>query len=159
MTDLLNTPIEYLKSVGPQRGSILRKEAGIFTFGDLLNYFPFRYVDKTSFQKIADIPHLDGFVQLKGRITGLREVATGRLKRLEAKLDDGSGTIDLVWFKGGKWIKPKLQNLPEVIIYGKPKQFGAKVNIAHPEMEIFTCNEAPSGGLQAVYHSEEKLQN
>ncbi|MBI3133384.1 MAG: ATP-dependent DNA helicase RecG [Bacteroidetes bacterium] len=158
MSDLLNTPIEYLKSVGPQRGSILRKEAGIFTFGDLLNYFPFRYVDKTSFQKISDIPHLEGFVQLKGRITGLRDVAVGRLKRLEAKLDDGTGTIDLVWFKGAKWIKPKLQNLPEVIIYGKPKQFGAKVTIAHPEMEILTGLEAPSGGLQAVYHSGEKLQ-
>jgi len=158
MSDLLSTPIEYLKGVGSQRGSILRKEAGIFTFGDLLNYFPFRYVDKTSFQKISEIANLDGHVQLKGRITGLREVATGRLKRLEARLDDGSGSIDLVWFKGGKWIKPKLQNLPEVIIYGKPKQFGAKVNIAHPEMEILTGNEPVVGGLQAVYHSGEKLQ-
>lgn len=158
MTDLLNTPIEYLKSVGPQRGSILRKEAGIFTFGDLLEYYPFRYVDKTSFQKISDIPHLEGFVQLKGKITSLKEVATGRIKRLEAKLDDGSGTIDLVWFKGAKWIKPKLISLPEVIVYGKPKQFGLKVNIAHPDMEILTGLETPQGGLQAVYHSGDKLQ-
>lgn len=158
MSDLLSTPIEYLKSVGPQRGAILRKEAGIFTFGDLLEYYPFRYVDKTSFQKISEIPHQEGFVQLKGKITGLKEVVTGRIKRLEAKLDDGSGTIDLVWFKGAKWIKPKLSPLPNVIIYGKPKQFGAKLNIAHPEMEILTGNEVPAGGLQAVYHSGEKLQ-
>jgi ATP-dependent DNA helicase RecG len=158
MSDLLSTPIEYLKSVGPQRGAILRKEAGIFTFGDLLTYYPFRYVDKTSFQKISDIAHLEGFVQLKGKITSIREVATGRIKRLEARLEDGSGSIDLVWFKGAKWIKPKIANLPEVIVYGKPKQFGPKVNIAHPEMEILTGKEEVSGGLQAIYHSGEKLQ-
>ncbi|MBK6953408.1 MAG: ATP-dependent DNA helicase RecG [Crocinitomicaceae bacterium] len=158
MSDLLSTPIEYLKSVGPQRGAILRKEAGIFTFGDLLTYYPFRYVDKTSFQKISDIAHLEGFVQLKGKITSIREVATGRIKRLEARLEDGSGSIDLVWFKGAKWIKPKIASLPEVIVYGKPKQFGPKVNIAHPEMEILTGKEEVSGGLQAIYHSGEKLQ-
>ncbi len=158
MSDLLSTPIEYLKSVGPQRGAILRKEAGIFTFGDLLTYYPFRYVDKTSFQKISDIVHLEGFVQLKGKITSIREVATGRIKRLEARLEDGSGSIDLVWFKGAKWIKPKIANLPEVIVYGKPKQFGPKVNIAHPEMEILTGKEEVNGGLQAIYHSGEKLQ-
>ncbi len=158
MSDLLSTPIEYLKSVGPQRGAILRKEAGIFTFGDLLTYYPFRYVDKTSFQRISDIVHLEGFVQLKGKITSIREVATGRIKRLEARLEDGSGSIDLVWFKGAKWIKPKIASLPEVIVYGKPKQFGPKVNIAHPEMEILTGKEEVSGGLQAIYHSGEKLQ-
>lgn len=158
MNDLLGTPIEYLKGVGPQRGAILRKEAGIFTFGDLLHYFPFRYVDKTAFQKVKDIPHIEGFVQLKGRILGLREVATGRLKRLEARFDDGTGTIDLIWFKGGKWIKPKLETLPELIVYGKPKQFGAKLSIAHPEMELVTGLEGLQGGLQAVYHSGEKLQ-
>lgn len=158
MSDLLSTPIEYLKSVGPQRGAILRKEAGIFTFGDLLTYYPFRYVDKTSFQKISDIAHLEGFVQLKGKITSIREVATGRIKRLEARLEDGSGSIDLVWFKGAKWIKPKIASLPEVIVYGKPKQFGPKINIAHPEMEILTGKEEVSGGLQAIYHSGEKLQ-
>lgn len=158
MSDLLSTPIEYLKSVGPQRGAILRKEAGIFTFGDLLTYYPFRYVDKTSFQKISDIAHIEGSVQLKGKITSIREVATGRIKRLEARLEDGSGSIDLVWFKGAKWIKPKIANLPEVIVYGKPKQFGPKVNIAHPEMEILTGKEEVSGGLQAIYHSGEKLQ-
>ncbi|MBK9190854.1 MAG: ATP-dependent DNA helicase RecG [Crocinitomicaceae bacterium] len=158
MNDLLSTPIEYLKGVGPQRGAILRKEAGIYTFGDLLHYFPFRYVDKTSFQKIADIPKTDGFVQLKGKVVSLREVATGRIKRLEAKFEDGSGSIDLVWFKGAKWIKSKLQNLPELIVYGKPKQFGPKWNIAHPEMEAVSSMQEQAGGLQAVYHSGEKLQ-
>lgn len=158
MNDLLQTPIEYLKGIGPQRGAILRKEAGIFTFGDLLHYFPFRYVDKTKFQLIKDIPNIEGYVQLKGRITGIKEVATGRLKRLEARFQDETGSIDLVWFKGAKWIKPKLVSLPELIIYGKPKQFGAKYNIAHPDMEPVT-GEALPAGLQAVYHSGEKLQS
>ncbi|MBK7128201.1 MAG: ATP-dependent DNA helicase RecG [Crocinitomicaceae bacterium] len=159
MNDLLSTPIEYLKGVGPQRGAVLRKEAQIFTFGDLLNYFPFRYVDKTKFQKISDIGLVEGYVQLKGRITHIKEVTTGRLKRLEARFDDGSGSLDLVWFKGGKWIKPKLISLPELIVYGKPKQYGARINIAHPEMEILTNQSPPPSGLQAVYHSGEKLQS
>jgi ATP-dependent DNA helicase RecG len=157
MNDLLSTPIEYLKGIGPQRGSILRKEAGIFVFGDLLNYFPFRYVDKTSFQTVRDIAHSEGAVQLKGRITGLKEVGAGRGKRLEARFEDGTGKIDLVWFKGAKWIRDKLASLPEVIIYGKPKQFGAKTNIAHPDLEIVTAAAARQPGLQPVYHSGEKL--
>lgn len=159
MNDLLSTPIEYLKGVGPQRGAVLRKEAQIFTFGDLLNYFPFRYVDKTKFQKISEIGLVEGYVQLKGRITHVKEVTTGRLKRLEARFDDGTGSLDLVWFKGGKWIKPKLIVLPELIVYGKPKQFGQRMNIAHPEMEILTSQSPLPSGLQAVYHSGEKLQS
>jgi len=157
MTDLLSTPIEYLKGIGPQRGSILRKEAGIFTFGDLLNYFPFRYVDKTLFHKVRDCVNFEGSVQLKGRIIHIKEVGTGRGKRLEARFADDTGEIDLIWFKGIKWIKPKLINLPEVIIYGKPKQFGPKINIAHPDMEMLTGSEVPQTGLQPVYHSGEKL--
>ena len=157
MNDLLSTPIEYLKGIGPQRGSILRKEAGIFTFGDLLNYFPFRYVDKTSFQTVRDIAHIEGAVQLKGKIAGLKEVGAGRAKRLEAKFQDETGSIDLVWFKGAKWIKQKLATLPNVIVYGKPKTYGTKINIAHPDLEVLTGSEIPQSGLQAVYHSGEKL--
>jgi len=156
MNDLLSTPIEYLKGIGPQRGSILRKEAGIFTFGDLLNYFPFRYVDKTSFQTVRDIAHIEGAVQLKGKIAGLKEVGAGRAKRLEAKFQDETGSIDLVWFKGAKWIKQKLATLPNVIVYGKPKTYGTKINIAHPDLEVLTGSEIPQSGLQAVYHSGEK---
>ena len=157
MSELLSTPIEYLKGIGPQRGAILRKEAGIFTFGDLLDYFPFRYVDKTSFQTVRDIAHFEGAVQLKGKITSLKEVGAGRGKRLEARFEDETGKLDLVWFKGAKWIKPKLAPLPNVIVYGKPKQYGAKINIAHPDLEILIGNEIPQTGLQAVYHSGEKL--
>lgn len=158
MNDLLNTPIEYLKGVGPQRGAILRKEVGIFTFGDLITYYPFRYVDKTSFQTIKEINNTENFVQLKGRVVSLKEVGAGRGKRLEALFEDTTGQINLIWFKGIKWLKPKLTGNHELIIYGKPKLYGAKLSIAHPEMEIVNPLEENNGGLQAVYHSGEKLQ-
>lgn len=157
MNNILSTPIEYLKGVGPKRGDILRKEAGIFTFGDLLNYFPFRYIDKSAYQKVTDIPHSENAVQLKGQIQGYKEVKFGKGKRLEVKFQDDTGYIDLIWFKGGKWITPKLQVGGWVKVYGKAKQYGAKYNIAHPEIEFLKHENEDSLGMQAVYHSGEKL--
>lgn len=157
MNNILSTPIEYLKGVGPKRGEILRKEAGIFTFGDLLNYFPFRYIDKSAYQKVRDIPHSENAVQLKGQIRGYKEVKFGKGKRLEVKFEDETGYIDLIWFKGGKWITPKLEVGGWVKVYGKAKQYGAKYNIAHPEIEFLKHENEDSLGMQAVYHSGEKL--
>src|SRR5690554_2859254 len=121
MENLINTPIEYLKGVGPERAETLRSEAGIDKVWDLLNYFPFRYVNRSNYAKIADLPNYENqAVQLKGTIVGVRELGTGRGKRLQASFRDSSGVIDLVWFKGTKWIKNKLT--PGVLfrIYGKP---------------------------------------
>lgn len=157
MNNILSTPIEYLKGVGPKRGEILRKEAGIFTFRDLLNYFPFRYIDKSSYQKVRDLPHSESAVQLKGQIKGYKEVKFGKGKRLEVKFEDETGYIDLIWFKGGKWITPKLEVGGWVKVYGKAKQYGAKYNIAHPEIEFLKHENEDSLGMQAVYHSGEKL--
>src|SRR5690554_5897726 len=109
MDYLINTPIEYLKGVGAERGNALRMEAEIDKLWDLLNYFPFRYVDRSSYVRIIDLPVHEGqSVQLKGRIIGVREIGTGRGKRLQASFQDESGVIDLVWFKGAKWVKDKL---------------------------------------------------
>jgi len=99
MLPILETPIEYLKGVGPQRGEILRKEAHIYTFYDLLHYFPFRYIDRTTFQTVNQLAFSDGFVQLKGRISNIMSVGAGRTKRLNAKFTDGTGVVDLVWFQ------------------------------------------------------------
>src|SRR5690554_3255521 len=157
MEHLLNTPIEYLKGVGAERGNALRMEAGIDKMWDLLNYFPFRYVDRSSYVKIAELPAYEGqSVQLKGTIIGVREIGTGRGKRLQASFQDNSGIIDLVWFKGIKWVKNKLT--PGVLfrIYGKPTRFGSKWNIAHPEITPFE-QVAHEKGLQAIYNSTEKL--
>ncbi|MCH2233764.1 MAG: ATP-dependent DNA helicase RecG [Crocinitomicaceae bacterium] len=155
MNDILATPIEYLKGIGPQRGEVLRKEARIFTFGDLLHYFPFRYIDKTRFQKIEEIPSLNTAVQLKVKIVSLREQKIKRTTRLEAKVKDDTGMLTLNWFNAVRWIKPKLEIGREIIIYGKPNYFKGNFVITHPEID-FDLNQ--KGGLEAVYPSGEKLQ-
>ena len=157
MNDLLSTPIEYLKGVGPKRGDVLRKELHIRTFGDLLYYFPFRYVDRSEFHLISQIESIEGAVQLKGKVISSKEIGQGRGKRLEVKFRDGSGTIDLIWFKGIKWIKPKLTAGVELIVWGKAKRFGTKLNISHPELEFLSPDKPLLKGLQPVYHSGEKL--
>lgn len=151
------TPIEYLKGVGAERGKVLREEAGIDTMWDLLNYFPFRYVDRSKYNSIRE---LSGFVnqpvQLKGTISRLEEVGKGRGKRLTAKFQDDSGTIDLIWFQGGKWIKNKLKSGVLYRVYGRPKLYGGVMNITHPEIIPFQ-QVAQEKGLQPVYNSGEKL--
>ena len=103
--NILDSPIEYLKGVGPLRGDMLKKELGIFTFRDLLFHFPFRYVDKTKFHRIGDLSIESDAVQLRGTLRRLSVAGTGRKKRLVGKLRDETGVIDLVWFKGVHWLE------------------------------------------------------
>lgn len=154
MNDKWITPIEYLKGVGPQRAELLKKEVGIYSFFDLLNYFPFRYVDRSVFNTVAEILDIQGPVQLKGRIVGLREEGIGRGKRLVAQFQDTTGMIQLVWFKGASWIKNSIKVNETIVVYGKASQFSGKWNIPHPEMTEFKNHET---GLQAVYPSTERL--
>ena len=123
MNNFLITPIEYLKGVGPQKAELLKKELGIFTYKDLLEYYPFRYVDRTQFHTVADLVNLQGHAQIKGRIIGFQEAGVGRNKRLTAKFQDTTGMIDLVWFKGASWIKSSLKINEEILIYGKQTKF------------------------------------
>lgn len=157
MNNFLITPIEYLKGVGPQRADLLKKEIGVYTFQDLLEYYPFRYVDRSTYHKVSDLSSIEGFVQLKGRITHLLETGTGNAKRLTAKFEDGTGMIDLVWFKGVSWMKSSIELNKEVQIFGKPKLFGNKWNIPHPE--ISAINTADEVGYQPVYSSTERLNS
>src|SRR5690554_2020941 len=157
MENLLKTPIEYLKGVGAERGAVLRAEAGIDKMWNLLNYFPFRYVNRSNYSNIVDLPQMEGQqVQLKGKIIGVREVGTGRGKRLQASFQDETGVIDLVWFKGAKWIKNKLTSATLFRVYGKPTRFGSHWNIAHPEITPFS-KVAHEKGLQPIYNSTDKL--
>jgi ATP-dependent DNA helicase RecG len=156
MNDFLETSIEFLKGVGPQRAQILQSELGVFTFRDLLEHYPFRYLDRSTYHKVADAPYVDNYVQLKGKITGLREIGTGRHKKLFARFTDDSGSIDLVWFQGIQWIKPSIQLNIEYQIFGKPKMFINNWNIPHPEMAIYSDVQNKTG-LQAFYPSTEKL--
>ena len=146
-----------MKGVGPQKAEVLKKELGIFTYKDLLEYFPFRYVDRSQFHTVADLVKLQGHAQIKGRIIGFQEAGVGRNKRLTAKFQDTTGMIDLVWFKGASWIKSSLKINEEILIYGKPTQFKGRWNIPHPE--IASINAAESVGLQPVYSSTERLNS
>ena len=155
MNNFLITPIEYLKGVGPQRAELLKKEIGIHSFQDLLEYYPFRYVDRSQYHRIGDLFNVNGAVQLKGQIVGMMESGMGRNKRLTAKFQDDSGVIDLVWFKGIKWVKDSLPINKDVVVYGRPKMFKNTWNIPHPE--ITEASKVKSTGFQPIYSSTEKL--
>ena len=155
----LDTPIEYLKGVGPKRAALLRKEAGIFTFEDLLFYFPFRYIDRSKIYKIGEINSDLAYVQLKGTISDVRLIGVRRAKRLTAILTDDTGQIELVWFQGIKWVMDTFTSGLEYIVFGKPSIFNRKYNIAHPEMELAEAYEKTmESGLQGIYSTTEKLK-
>lgn len=157
--DVLQTPIEYLKTVGPQRGDVLRTELGISTFAQLLNYYPFRYIDRTKFHKISDVDPDLPFVQVVGRISKLEILGERSSQRLVAQFYDGSGILELVWFKGIKWISKSLKPGINYVVLGKVSVFNSKLNITHPEIEEYEefKNNAPVG-LQPIYNSTEKLK-
>jgi ATP-dependent DNA helicase RecG len=156
MNEFLQTSIEFLKGVGPQRAELLRKEINIYTFNDLLNYFPFRYIDRSKYHKISDLPYLDSYAQLKGRIVQVSEGGNGKFKKLTAKFQDESGMIDLVWFQGIRWIRPLLKVGVEYQLFGKAKLFGSTWNIPHPELAEYDSITVKTG-LQPVYSSTERL--
>ncbi len=156
----LDTPIEFVKGVGPQRAEFLRVELGIHTAGDLLEHIPFRYEDRSQFVDVAAIQSDAAAIQLQGVITSVNEVPTKRGKRIVAQFEDATGRLELVWFKGGRWIVSQMPVHQQVVIFGKPARFGGKWNIAHPEVERLDTFEGRKGlGLQPVYSSTEKLTN
>ncbi|MCK5856464.1 MAG: ATP-dependent DNA helicase RecG [Bacteroidales bacterium] len=155
--NLLDTPLTYLKGVGPKRADVLLKELELATFEDLLYYYPFRYIDRSKFYRINEINDLSINIQIKGFIKNGKEIGQGRGKRYTAQLVDETGTIELVWFKGIKWIKDKYSPKKEYLIYGKPSQYNRKLNITHPEISEIEQESSTSSNLQAVYHSSEKL--
>lgn len=154
----LDTAIEYLKGVGPQRADLLKKELGVFTFYDLLQHIPFRYVDKSQFYLLSDVMANNSMVQVRGVISHLQEIGAGRKKRLEAIFKDDSGEVKLVWFKGVQWLKKSLKVGPEYVLFGKPSSFNGSINFTHPELEILTpAHLTGQSTLTPVYSSTEKL--
>ena len=155
----LETPIEYLKGVGPQRAELLKKELQIFTFSDLITFYPFRYVDRTKFYTIKEIDPELPYVQVKGKIIRTEIIGIKRSRRLVASLSDGTAQLELVWFQGIKWIADTLKANTEYIVFGKPSLFKGKTTIAHPEIDsVSKENTALASALQAVYNSGEKLK-
>ncbi len=159
--NLLETPIEYLKGVGPQRGELLRKELSIHKYGDLVNLFPNRYIDRTRYYKINELTPNNSEVQIVGKIIHVKTVEFGKgKKRLSATFIDDTGEIELVWFQGIKWIRESLKiNIPYVI-FGKTNNFNGQFSMPHPEMELLEEHKASlRSAMQSVYPSTEKLAN
>ena len=159
MDGFFDTKIEYLKGVGPSKAALLNKELEIFTFGDLLQHYPFRYEDRTKFYTIDEIRNMDVNVQVKGQLHHVEVVGAGRKTRLVASLKDDTGELELVWFKGVQWMLKKLQLNAQYIVFGKPSIFNRKINMAHPEIELQQEALPVQSVLYPVYPSTEKLRS
>ena len=159
-SNFFDTPIEYLKGVGPQRAELLKKELNIFLFADLLQHYPFRYVDRIKFYKVREANAEMPYIQLRGVITGFEMAGAAKGKRLLGYFQDDTGEMELVWFQGVKWITKALKTNTEYIVFGKPTIFNGKINIVHPEIEeVSEENTKLTSALQAVYSTTEKLQS
>lgn len=160
MSNILDSDIKYLPGVGPKRAELLEGELGIKCFRDLLYNFPFRYVDRSKFYAVREIDSTSAYVQLRGRITQVSKVGEGRSERLVAKFTDGTGYIDLVFFKGIRWIEGKLKPSEEYIVFGKPSIYGHEYNFVHPEVEAASAEKlSRTGSMSGIYSSTEKLHN
>jgi ATP-dependent DNA helicase RecG len=156
--NILQTPIDYLKGVGPNRADLLRKELGIHTYQDLINFFPNRYLDKTRFYKINELQRNSAEVQVVGKITKLRTVEQKRGKRLVADFIDDTGKMELVWFRGQKWIRENLKINTPYVIFGKTNWFNGLFSMPHPEMELVEeYKKQLRTAMQPIYPSTEKL--
>ena len=157
-SNLLNTPIDYLKGLGANRSEIIKKELKIFNYKDLMNLFPNRYIDKSKYYKIKELPNFSCDVQIIGEISNISEIGIGRKKRLIAYLTDGEDEIELIWFKSLKWLKKSLLVNTKYIVFGKLNFFANKISIPHPELELFKPDSLSKRvKIQPIYPSTENL--
>ena len=155
-----STSIGYLKGVGPSRADLLKKELGIRTFGDLINFFPHRYIDRTQFFKINQLEQNSAEIQIVGKVTSIKTVQQKRGSRLVATFADETGTIELVWFRGAKWIKESIKVNVPYVIFGKTNSFNRSFSMPHPEMELVSeYKKNLRTVMQPVYPSTELLTN
>ena len=160
MQELLDTDIKFLHGVGPRRAEILNKELKIFTFRDLLYYFPYRYIDRTKFYHIREINGDLPYIQVRGKITGYEMAGVKRgQKRLTAEFTDGTGILELIWFRGHKWIPETYPAGKEFIVFGKPSLFNHRINLVHPEIDDVSKAKDLSTRLQPAYITTEKMKN
>lgn len=156
--NLLNTPIDYLKGLGVNRSDLIKKELKIFNYKDLVNLFPNRYIDKSKYYKIKDLPKFSCDVQIIGEISEISEIGIGRKKRLIAQFTDGEDEIELIWFKSLKWLKKSLLINTKYIVFGKLNFFARKISIPHPEIELFKADRLSKRvKIQPIYPSTENL--
>lgn len=158
MIDLFSRDIKYLQGVGPQRAALLLKELQIASFGDLLYYFPYKYVDRSRLYTIREIDGNMPYIQLKGRILSFETFGEGRQRRLVGHFSDGSGVVDLVWFQGLKFVTGKYKAGEEYIVFGKPTVFNGRINIAHPDIDAADSFTLSGMGLQPYYNTTERMK-
>ena len=161
MSELSSLNIMYLKGVGPKKAELLKSEVNIESYEDLLYYFPYKYIDRSRIYKVREIESSMPHIQLKGKILSLKETGVGRTKRLSAIFADETGRVELVWFKGLKYVQNNLKPDVEYIVFGKPTLFNNSYNIAHPEIEVFDKNKQGINvfGLQPAYTTSEKMKD
>ena len=160
MPGILEQDIKFLPGVGPKKALLLNQELKVFTFGDLIYYFPYKYVDRTKFYTIKEIDSNLPYIQVKGRITGSEVVGVGRNQRLVAYFMDGTGLLELIWFQGIKFVKQSLKTTVDYIVFGKPTEFNGQYNIVHPELDEKTPeSDKKDGFIQAFYNTSEKLKS
>lgn len=157
--DILSQDIMYLQGVGPRRKEILSRELGIRTYRDLLEYFPYKYVDRTKVYLISELSPDMPFVQIKGRIIRFEETETGkRRKRIIAHFTDGHGICDLVWFNGTKYVYQNYQLNREYVVFGKPAVFNGRFQFSHPDIDDAAQLQLNDMGMQPFYITTEKMK-
>ena len=159
MSDLSTRDIKFLPGVGPKKAELFNKELKIFSFEDLLYYFPYKYIDRSRTYKIKEIDGNMPYIQLRGEILNFETQGEGKGRRLIARFSDGTGIIELVWFKGIKFIIEKYKPGIEYTLFGKPTRFDSKFNIAHPEIDPIDDIIDKAPGLQAYYSTTEKMKS
>jgi len=159
MSSFFDTKIEFLKGVGPQKAALLNKELQIFTFGDLIQHFPFRYEDRTKIYSISELNVSMSYIQIVGKIRFQELTGKRNRQRLVIYFYDHTGEIELIWFQGARWILNKIKQGVDYLIFGKPNLYGSKLYIPHPEMEEYAENVTQFLRLQPVYPSTEKLKS
>ena len=160
MSDILKTDIKYITGVGPQKKDILKREIGIETYGDLLEYYPYKYVDRSHIYTISSLSPDMPFVQIKGRILSFESFQMGvKKKRLVAHFGDGTGVVDLVWFSGTQYVSKNYKMGVEYIVFGKPTIYGGRFQISHPELDLAENLQLSEMGMQPFYVTTERMKN
>ena len=161
MEQLLHTDVKFVPGIGEVRAKVLERELSIRTVGDLLNHFPFRYIDRTRIWPVAEITEAAAlaYVQVRVRITGISYAGTGRKRRFTAAAQDATGPVELVWFRGIKWIEKRIEVGREYLVFGRPSFYRGELQLAHPELETMeqALARKVESGMQGIYPSTEKL--
>ena len=160
MNGILQQDIQYLPGVGPSRKKMLNEELGIMTYGDLLQYYPYKHVDRSRIYAIRELTGDMPFVQVKGHILSFETFKmSARKERVVAHFTDGTGKVmDLTWFNGGKYAKQSYTIGKEYIVFGRPNVYNGRINVTHPDMDPAEKLELSAMGMQPYYNTSEKMK-